>query len=144
MRLWRISEFADLSGIGGQVAPGRWHLKGRHIVYAAESSALAMLEVLVGLELEFTPPSFQLLQVEAPDDLPVITYPEGASVHDLSITTAWGDAFLLANHFALARVPSAVAPYCFNYLLNPHHADAARLSVARAERWPWDVRLFRG
>ena len=144
MRLWRISDFADLSGIGGQIAPGRWHSKGRHIVYAAESSALAMLEVLVGLELGFMPPSFQLIQIDAPDDLETTEYPADADLHDQSLMAAWGDAFLRAGATPLARVPSAVAPYCWNYLLNPFHPQASRVSIARAERWPWDERLFRG
>lgn len=144
MRLWRISEHADLSGIGGQVAPGRWHSKGRHIVYAAASSALAMLEVLAGLELGVAPPSFQLIQIDAPDDLAVTDYPADAGVHDMSLTTAWGDAFLRAGDTALARVPSAIAPYCWNYLFNPLHPEASRVGVTRAERWPWDARLFQG
>lgn len=142
MRFWRISEFPDLAGVGGQVAPGRWHTKGRHIVYAAESSALAMLEVLVGLELGVAPPSFQLVQIDAPDDISVRTFPDRGDVGEVSTTRMWGDAFLRAADAPLARVPSAVAPYCWNYLLNPLHPDAPRVRVVRAERWPWDARLF--
>lgn len=142
MRLWRISEFADLSGIGCQVAPGRWHTKGRHIVYAADSSALAMLEVLAGLELGAVPLSFQLVQIDAPDDLSVLCFPEDADVSDTMMTKAWGDAFLRAESAPLARVPSVVAPYCSNFLVNPLHAHTSRIGVVRAERWPWDARLF--
>ena len=142
MRLWRISEFADLSGIGGQVAPGRWHTKGRPIVYAAESSALAMLEVLAGLEPGVASPSFQLIQIDAPDDFAMVAFPDDADVGDPSSTTAWGDDFIRAVGAPLARVPSAIAPYCWNYLLNPLHPDASRVRIVRAERRPWDVRLF--
>lgn len=103
-----------------------------------------MLEVLAGLELGAAPASFQLIQIDAPDDLGIIDCPADADVHDLSLTTAWGDAFLRTGDAPMARVPSVIAPYCWNYLLNPFHPDAGRVKVARAERWPWDARLFQG
>lgn len=113
-------------------------------MYAAESSALAMLEVLAGLEMGAAPPSFQLIQINAPDDFSAVTFPGDADIGESSLTTSWGDAFLRAGGAPLARVPSALAPYCWNYLLNPLHPDASRVRIVRAERWPWDARLFRG
>ena len=72
MFLWRISNHADLLGTGGLWASGRWHTSGRPVVYLAETAASALLEVLVLLELdeESMPSSYQLLKVEAADDLP--------------------------------------------------------------------------
>jgi RES domain-containing protein len=53
MRLWRISNYADLSGEGGRRAEGRWHERGRPVVYLAEHAALALLETMVHLEIEY-------------------------------------------------------------------------------------------
>ena len=48
MELWRISNYADLSGAGdGLLAAGRWHTRGRRIVYLADHPASALLEMLV-------------------------------------------------------------------------------------------------
>jgi RES domain-containing protein len=38
-------------------------------------------------------------------------------------------------------VPSAIVPAASNYLLNPAHADASRLSIATVTRAPFDPRL---
>jgi len=47
MELWRISNYADLSGAGGLQAAGRWHTRGKRIVYLADHPASALLEMLV-------------------------------------------------------------------------------------------------
>ncbi len=140
MRLWRISEYPALDGHGGLVASGRWHSRGRPVVYLAEHGALAMLEVRVHLEVATVPPSFRLIEVDAPDGLTVTEH--GWPAPDEAASRAWGDAWLAAGETALARVPSAVAPRAWNVLLNPGHPAATRCAVVREERWPWDARLW--
>lgn len=142
MRLWRISEFASLDGMGGLIAPGRWNTVGRPIVYMAGSSALAMLEVLAGYDVAEMPATFQLLAIDAPDDLAITHWPAGQNHRDAPLTANWGDAFLRAGTTPLARVPSVIAPEGWNWLLNPLHRDAAGVRIVGAERWPWDTRLF--
>ena len=69
MRIWRISNHADLSGTGGLRASGRWHSRGRPIVYCGEHPAAVLLEALVHLEVslpEELPDSYQLLEIEVP------------------------------------------------------------------------------
>ena len=53
MIVWRIANasYAALDGLGGLTVPGRWHNSGRPVIYTADSSALAMLEVRVHLDL---------------------------------------------------------------------------------------------
>jgi RES domain-containing protein len=69
MRLWRVSNHADLSGEGGRRVAGRWHERGRPVVYLSEHPALALLENLVHLEIdpEDLPSGYQILTVEVPD-----------------------------------------------------------------------------
>lgn len=144
MILWRISEYATLDGAGGLAVQGRWHSKGRSIVYLADSSALAMLEMLVHLEVETLPPLFQLLKVSAPDDLAHDEWPKRHDPRDLAATRSWGDAWLKAGATPLARVPSIVAPHGVNWLFNPSHKDATQVRIEGSSRWPWDKRLFTG
>jgi RES domain-containing protein len=133
-----------LDGAGGLAVQGRWHSKGRPIVYLADSSALAMLEMLVHLEVETLPPPFQLLKVSAPDDLANDKWPKRRDPREPEATRAWGDAWLEAGATPLARVPSVVVPNGVNWLLNPGHPDAAKLRIEGSSRWPWDKRLFAG
>jgi len=50
MRLWRISDHANLSGDGGIFFSARWHSRGKRIVYLADHPASALLEVIVHVD----------------------------------------------------------------------------------------------
>ena len=144
---WRISNYTNLNGEGGLYGSARWHTRGRRIVYMGESAAAAMLERLVHLEESEgkLPRTYVLLKIEAP---------EKVAVHDLMALaeTDWkeqplytqrlGDRWLASLSTALARVPSAVVPETWNYLLNPDHADASQVSITELRREQFDRRLL--
>ncbi|HUY80338.1 MAG TPA: RES family NAD+ phosphorylase [Acidobacteriaceae bacterium] len=147
--LWRISNYASLSGEGGLAYSGRWHTRGHRIIYFAESPAGALLEALVHIELDFArlPRSYKLLRVEAPDTIEIesLKVPAGkAWKNNLDLTRRLGDAWLQSHRPALARVPSAIAPSTWNVLLNPGHLSAARLKIAETLPIEFDPRLFAG
>jgi RES domain-containing protein len=148
VRLWRISDFADLSGEGGLRGAARWHSLGRRIVYLVDHPASALVEVLVHLEIdvEDLPADYQLLAVDVPDDAVSDTVRIADLPVDwrrnLSVTRARGDRWLAERRTALLRVPSAVTPFTWNWLLNPLHADVDRARIAETVRVPFDLRLF--
>jgi RES domain-containing protein len=151
MRLWRISNYADLPGEGGRRVAARWHERGRPTVYLAEHPALALLETLVHLDIDpdEVPSHYQLLTVEPPDTVAVEELSEAELVARIpdwrdatqdtrTLTRAWFDE----RRTALLRVPSAIVPAAFNYLLNPLHPDAARVAVVAQQTAELDARLF--
>ncbi|WP_434631339.1 RES family NAD+ phosphorylase [Chromobacterium sp. CV08] len=141
---WRISNYADLNGLGGLRADGRWHHAGRPVVYLADHAASAMLEMLVHSELRALPARFQLLKVELPDeailDLDPAALPDDWRARQQE-TRRIGDAWLARAPSALLRVPSALAVDGWNLLLNPQHPDAARCRIADVIAAPLDGRL---
>jgi RES domain-containing protein len=148
MRLWRISAHADLSGDGGLLASGRWHRRGRRIVYLTDHPASALVEVLVHLEVdpEDLPENYRLLGIDIPDDVAFhpIEVDEFAEWRDIpDFTETLGEFWLNLNHTALARVPSAIVPATVNWLLNPAHPEAAKARIAEAIPVAFDRRLFR-
>jgi RES domain-containing protein len=148
--LWRISNYDDLSGEGGRIGSARWHTAGRPVVYLAETPAGALLERIVHLtdsnEDGFLPRFYQLLRVSVPDEV-AIKQLNGLFPTDwkqnLELTRRIGDAWLVSKETPLARVPSAIAPQTWNYLLNPEHPDAKQVVVAEVIRERFDNRLFR-
>jgi RES domain-containing protein len=145
---WRISDYIDLNGEGGRKAGARWHTAGSRIVYMAESPMAALVETLVHLDVdpEDTPDFYTLLRISVPDGLGVqsLDPPAGAQwKRDLELTRSMGDAWLTSLKTALARVPSAIAPHTWNYLLNLEHPDAKQVQVAEVIRERFDNRLFR-
>jgi RES domain-containing protein len=151
MRLWRISNYADLSGVGGLKVAGRWHDKGRQIIYAADHPSTALLEVLVHLEIdaEDMPDSFQLIEIDVPTGLSIASI----EISDLEkLSAGWKGDVRMTRRQALPwfeelkapvlQVPSVIMPGVSNFLINPLHADAAKIRVVNVKRYPYDVRLF--
>lgn len=149
MILWRISNHADLSGAGGLLHSGRWHSRGRPVVYLAESPAGALVEALVHVQaasIAELPKNYQLLEIGLPDDASSddLSPKLGRSWRDeLAATRALGDAWLAAQGSLLLRVPSAVVGRSFNRLFNPQHAQAASAKVLSLAHYPFDDRLLR-
>jgi RES domain-containing protein len=145
MELWRISNYADLSGIGGLRAAGRWHSQGRRIVYLADHSSSALLEMLVHMDRDLMPVTYQLLRIVVPADIAVETI-EAELPPDWRSQTLTsreiGDRWLDRSASALLRVPSAISAKGNNYLLNPEHPDAARIAVSEIIKAPFDPRLL--
>ncbi len=153
MLIWRISNYADLSGEGGRRASARWHTLGHPIVYLAEHPALALLENLVGSEVDpdDLPSTYQLLEVDLPDDIAVSPLGEDDLSRtntdwrmDVTFTRSLGDQWLEGAGTAIRRVPSVILPRSTNFLVNPLHRDARRLRIVSTLRATYDPRLFRG
>lgn len=140
MIAWRISRapFADLSGTGARLYGGRWNSPGRALIYAAETAALAVLEVRVHLDL-------------TPDLLPDDYVLTGIALDGLAVETldalpeaprAFGDAWLAEARTPVLRVPSFIVPESGNLLLNPAHPAAAGLKVTSQRPFRFDARLW--
>ena len=146
--LWRISNYIDLGGWGGKKFSSRWTSLGRRVVYFAESPTAALVETLMHLEVdsEDTPDFYTLLKIAVPDDLAIqqLDPPAGSEwKQDMNLTQRIGNAWLASLETALARVPSAIAPHTWNYLMNPEHPEARQVQVAEVIRERFDNRLFR-
>jgi RES domain-containing protein len=143
MRIWRISNFADLSGRGGSLVGGRWHRQGTPIVYCTDHPSTALLEILVHVTRETIPDHFQLIEIQVPEDIkadaPAIKDDWQA---DIAYTRRIGMAFLSASRGVLLKVPSAIMPKASSYLLNPRHPDASRIEIVGSYHYPFDSRLF--
>jgi RES domain-containing protein len=149
VRLWRISNYVELNGLGGLVSAARWHSEGSAIVYLAESPAAALLERLVHLEIDpdDLPSTYQLLAIDVPDGVAFETVDLAALPADWrtndAATRLIGDRWLQEKRSTLLRVPSAITPFTLNWLLNPSHPDAGKAHIVDVISAPFDPRLFR-
>ena len=149
MFLWRISNHRSLAGDGALRTAGRWHTRGRRVIYCAQSPAAALLEILVHFEIDIQdlPARYRLLKIEAPDTVQV----ERVSVDQLpadwpektEVTRALGDGWLKKSSAALLSVPSAIVPETFNVLLNAAHQDAKRIVIVQSGEHAIDPRLLK-
>lgn len=147
MQLYRITRkpHADLSGAEGLQSINRWNARPAPIIYAAQSRALSMLEVLVHLSVPITdvPDDYIFQVIDAPDAsieslTPADIAPDGRAAHTATFGTKWLDS----QRSLLLRVPSVIVPPECNILFNPRHPAAAEaISIVEAPV-RWDDRLL--
>jgi RES domain-containing protein len=148
--VWRLNarrfSRAALSGNGAFRYGGRWNLPGTRVVYCAESRALAALEALIHVEdiedlctveWQATAITLSSAAIERP-----LRYPQSWRTYPYtSSTQRFGSTWAQNQHSVALRVPSAVVPGEFNYLINPMHPDFAKLRIERPEPFRFDPRL---
>jgi RES domain-containing protein len=117
------TKLAAFGGQGSLYGDGRWHHRGRLACYLASHRSLAYLEILAHLERQSSIQPHVLWSIEIPDtfvtDLPV-PLPKNWRTN-LEATRRLGDTWLAGKTAVALRVPSAIIPSEFNYLLNPAH-----------------------
>lgn len=135
-----------MSGEGASLTGGRWNSKGVHVIYASESLALALLEIMANARRTI-PPGKEFFTIDVPDDVRV----EVLRSHDMP--ARWmsapaprriqeiGDEWIQKVRSVALIVPSAIVPHERNALLNPAHPDFRRLIVGTPQRIPVDKRL---
>lgn len=150
MLLYRISKrnYAnDLSGTGARLYGGRWNSVGRSVVYTASSRALGVLEALVHLPTAIIPDHYCIITIEAPEDIfePDVSIfpPDWNTYPEPDILKRTGDFFIKQNEHLLMKVPSAIVPQEYNYLINPAHAEAYQVRILDVEDFTFDARLLK-
>ncbi|MDX8506157.1 RES family NAD+ phosphorylase [Mesorhizobium captivum] len=143
MQLWRISGYADLAGVGGLVSDGRWHVLGTPIVYCADHPATALVEILVHVDAEDLPQTYQLLEIEVPDGIDILS-PDLADdwKNDMATTQRLGTDFVVAATHSVMEVPCAIVPFTKNYLLSPDLVTRDGIWIVSVTTHPVDTRLL--
>lgn len=153
MRLYRIVKAARrgdaFDGMGAKLYGGRWNSRGVPVVYAADSPALAALEILVHLRRSELLGRYALLSVEMAEP-GIMLLAEPALPADWrrqappASTQAVGDAWALGGESMALAVPSVLVPIHSNYLLNPAHPQFGELlGTLREEPFDFDSRLVK-
>lgn len=128
---WAASAF---DGEGARIAGGRWNTPGTALVYTSASLALAEIEVLVNLTTSRLIGSYvafrvsfdaSMVETVPPASLPANWRRDPAPLP----AKALGDRWARARQSLVLRVPSAVVPAEWNYLINPGHPDAESLVI---------------
>lgn len=134
-------------GAGAALYGGRWNSPGRAVIYAAASYAGAMLERLVHAGTGRIPKNQKAVLISIParvavEEWPVQRLPAGWDAEDNIVSRAFGDIWLAERRSAVLIVPSAVAKYERNVVINPAHPEFKWIVASDAERVVWDARLF--
>jgi RES domain-containing protein len=154
-KAWRVVKTIyavnPLDGEGARRAGGRWNPVGTPALYASDSLALAMMEVLVHFDTAMPMPHFVAVELDIPDaaivSLNPKTIPGGwPKLDSIPASQRIGHGMLVMHNLFAIAVPSVVVPLSFNYVINPAHADFPAWAAKQLLRPPvplhFDARLF--
>lgn len=152
IRAWRITKARHaataFTGGGAKAYGGRWNSPGTAIVYAASSASLAILEMLVHLQVQDLMRRYVIFEVSFDESLI-------ESIDPAALPRTWrrqpspaaarrvGDDWVAERRSAVLRLPSAIVPTEWNYLLNPAHADFAKIAIGLKQPIKFDPRLVK-
>ena len=140
LRAFRIADMRRtiFDGSGAILYGARWNSPGRRIIYAAETYAGALLEILVHASGS-VPKSQGYVEIEeiTQDDLPRWDAPS------FEASRAFGDRWYDERRTPVLIVPSLVTRVERNVLINQEHPEFPLIRATQAVAVRWDARLWK-
>lgn len=150
MEVFRIAkeQYAESLTTSGYAA--KWNVNGQHVLYTGSSRSLATLELVVHRGSVVPVDLFKVMVISLPDDDHFFK-----QVHTRELPRNWqsiaayatlqrlGSDWIRQSDSLVLKVPSAVIPFEYNYIINTEHPDfPANVKLVRTESYFWDYRLF--
>lgn len=137
------------TGLGGLYASGRWTPRGHPVAYASQSISLAVLEYALNYKRHGWLPASVLGRAVIPNEVRVEAITASALPDDWrapdppAALREMGAGWLRRAETACLKVPSAIVPEEYNFLLNPRHPDFEKLTMGLPEPFNFHRRLAR-
>ena len=147
-RAFRIADMRHtiFDGTGAMLHGARWNSAGRRVIYASETYAGALLEILVHASGS-VPRSQGYVEIEIPAGLAIEQVRPATLPHwdspSMRTARAFGDRWYEEGRTPVLMAPSVVTRVERNILINQEHPDAARIRATRALPVRWDKRLWK-
>jgi RES domain-containing protein len=148
LRAFRIADMRHniFDGSGAMLHGARWNSPGRRVIYAAETYAGALLEILVHASGS-VPRSHGYVEIEIPSGLSIEEITQGDlprwDAPSFEATQAFGDRWYDERRTPVLIVPSVVTRVERNVLINQEHPEFPLVRASQAVPVRWDSRLWR-
>lgn len=146
---WRVTKVRHhpYDGTGARLHGARWSSPGREVMYASDTFAGAILEILAHSQRPRTLPGpHHAVRIDIPDELVELVEAgelSGWEAKQSPEARELGDRWLEEERSAVLSVPSVPArPIGRTLMINPEHRDAPTIEVSDPFPVPWDERLF--
>ncbi len=148
LKTYRIIKNKFLNAPHGEGAfkfGGRWNKPGEIVIYSSETKALATLEILVNIpiakDLKFYALTINIPNNVAKKTIDVNNLPKKWRTYP-STTVAIGSEWLKNAESCILKIPSAIVPEEFNYLINPNHKDYKKIEFSEPQEFCFDDRFY--
>lgn len=150
MEVFRISHIDHSKKLSSSGSANRWNFDGEYVMYTGSSRSLSTLEMVVHRNSIKLLPNYEVMIISIADDeelyeqIPIKKLPKNwrkleAYYKLQNIGSKWYEE----QRSLVLKVPSAVIPKEYNYIINTRHPDfSANISLVRNEDYFFDKRLF--
>ncbi len=121
---------------------------GSRVIYASETYAGALLEILAHANLSRAPKNHMVVRINIPDEIKVevvsVDLVKDWDAEDAAASRAFGDQWIKEARTAVMKVPSVMTQGLENNLvLNAAHPHFGLIKSKPPKPVYWDERLFR-
>ncbi|WP_288428385.1 RES family NAD+ phosphorylase [uncultured Spirosoma sp.] len=150
MEVFRISKEIHAQTLRVSGSANRWNVQGQYVIYAGSSRSLASLELAVHRGSVQPLNSYKTMVISIADEDYLFRQISRNELPDNWRTVAGysalqriGSAWYTTQETLVLKVPSAVIPYEYNYMINTEHPDFSKcVQLVRTEAYFWDTRLL--
>jgi len=150
MEVFRISREVHASGLTASGGANRWNKRDQYVLYAGSSRSLSTLELIVHRNSIAPLDQYKVMVISIPDSSNLIKQiPAEALPGNWRTLSAYpvlqqiGAIWYESRETLVLKVPSAVIPNEFNFIINMEHPDFKdQIKLIRTEDFFWDGRLF--
>jgi len=151
MEVFRISQEAFASKLSATGSANRWNIKGQYVIYTGSSRSLSTLELIVHIGSVIPTVNYKVMVISIEDidrlfkQINIASLPSNwRSLSAYPDLQKIGYDWYSNQESLVLKVPSAVIPNEFNYIINTEHPDFKKnVILAREEDYYWDDRLFK-
>jgi RES domain-containing protein len=150
MEVFRIAKEIYASELLASGSANRWNLKGQQVIYTGSSRSLSTLELIVHKGVVVPAERYKVMVISIADDdylqqqihkkdLP----PDWRTLGAYSTLQKLGSEWIKSQESLVLKVPSAVVPYEYNFIINTEHLEfSSKVKLVRTEEYFWDSRLL--
>ena len=150
MELFRISSEEYSQQLTSSGASNRWNKRGEFVIYTGSTRSLSTLELIVHRNFIRPDINYKVMIISVPDSYDMV---KALKTNDLPENWRLFEAYTRLQNIGsdwfnsketlLLKVPSAVIPYEYNYVINTEHPDFKKsVRLIRTEEYFWDERLL--
>jgi RES domain-containing protein len=150
MEVFRISKEAYSGALSSSGTAGRWNRRRQQVIYAGSSRSLASLELVVHKGAVVPDQRYRVMVISIADDDYLVKQlqikelpPNWRTFAAYSTLQMIGSNWIRRQESLVLKVPSAVIPYEYNFIINTEHPEFnSKVSLIRTEDYFWDSRLL--
>jgi RES domain-containing protein len=152
MEVFRISSNKYSEKLTASGVASRWNKNDQFVIYTGASRSLATLELIVHKSSIKPVLDYKVMVISIADDIDLVkTIPEKElpdgwrEMRFYNHLQALGSEWYTKNETLVLKVPSAVIPKEFNYIVNAKHPEfkPSKVKLVFQENYFWDNRLLR-